>query len=210
VSRLGNPLVNEVVIGLPDKDFWNSTDPVNDGANFATYVTNPTLPAIIDAVYGTTLAPQTFPRTDLEAVFLTGIAPVNAFPAGAVAAEYIHLNTDTEAVLASIGITALPTPYTVPGTGTQTQGRLGAAPCDAGGTLGPTNPGCDPYGFPNGRRPIDDTIDIALDAVEGFLLAGSPATGVLFCDGVDQGATVFQNKFPYLGTPTPGANGNGT
>ncbi len=234
VSRLGNPLVNEVVIGLPDKDFWNNTDPVNDVANFATYVEYPTLPAIIDIIFGTDFQPQVFPRTDLVQTFLTGIAPINAFTqadggAAPVAAEYIHLNTNTEGLLlAAAGITTTPTPYTVPaaaptpGTATpNTQNRLGAALCvSPGATGGVLNAGalspyapatsCDPFGFPNGRRPIDDITDLALDVVEGYLLTGSPATGTFLTDGVDQAATVFQAQFPYLGTPNQGANGNGT
>ena len=51
VSRLGNPLVNEVVIGLKDKDRFNASEPKDD-AQFATYVTNPTLPALIEALFG--------------------------------------------------------------------------------------------------------------------------------------------------------------
>ena len=208
VSRLGNPLVIEVVIGLPAKDFWNNTEPSKDVANFATFVEYPTLPAIIDAVYGTSLAPTVFPRTDLVEAFLTGIPGVNAFPAASnpVPAEVIHLNTDLEAALGGVV-----TPYAI--TGAQTQSRFGAALCVVKGVVTTTNAGCDGYGFPNGRRPIDDVVDLALDVVEGYLLpsgASNPASGVLFTDGVDQGATVFQNQFPYLGTPTPGANGNGT
>jgi hypothetical protein len=209
VSRLGNPLVNEVVIGIPDKDKWNSSEPVNDVANFANYVLYPTLPAIVDIIFGTNFQPTVFPRTDLVAAFLSGVAPLNAFPAatdggaGPALAEYIHLNTNTDA-LAGTG----PTAYA-------SQNRLGAALCVVKGLPKPTNPGCDPFGFPNGRRPIDDVVDIALDAVEGYLLSsGNPAfsgtTPVFFTDGVDQAATTFDTKFPYVTTPTQGANGNGT
>ena len=209
VSRLGNPLVNEVVIGIPDKDNWNSSYPTGDVAAFGNYVEYPTLPAIIDVVYGTDFQPTTFPRTDLVEAFLTGAAGVNAFPAAnnPVPAEMIHLNT---------AFGATPTPLA-------SQSRLGAAACFVHGTLTPANAGCDPYGFPNGRRLIDDTVDIALDVVEGYLLASAPAyptgtgTQVYFTDGVDQSdnsaggvASKFLTTFPYLGTPTQGANGNGT
>ncbi len=71
VSRLGMPLVNEVVIGIKDKDRFNSSEPKDDG-QFATYVTNPTLPAISRSSSGPP-APTLFPRTDLVAVFLTGV-----------------------------------------------------------------------------------------------------------------------------------------
>ena len=78
VSRLGMPLVNEVVIGLPDKDKFNSSKPKDD-TQFATYVTNPTLPALVEIASRRTpnIAPTNFPRTDLVTTFLTGIAGVN-------------------------------------------------------------------------------------------------------------------------------------
>jgi len=212
VSRLSNPLVNEVIIGLPDKDKWNGTNPADDVTNFATYVEYPTLPAVIDLIFSTSFQPTVFPRTDLVAAFLTGVAPVNAFPAAnkPVTAEYIRLNTNTEGLVDTVlGImNAAVTPAGM-------QNRLGAALCVVAGAVKPTNAGCDPFGFPNGRRPIDDVVDLALDVVEGYLLpSGNPAfsgtTPVFFTDGVDQAATPFDATFPYLTTPTQGANGNGT
>ena len=78
VSRLGMPLVNEVIIGLPDKDLWNSSSPAGD-AQFADYVTNPSLPVLLQTLFGVAgvLAPNVYPRTDLEAVFLTGVSGLN-------------------------------------------------------------------------------------------------------------------------------------
>jgi hypothetical protein len=225
VSRLSNPLVNELVIGLPDKDKFNSSEPVDDVMNFGTYVEYPTLPAVIDKVFGVTLSPTVFPRVDLVAAFLTGFdvvpgTPFNAFPSvdggtKPITAEYIRLNTNTE-TLTGVAVTAA-----------GSQNRLGAALCVVKGVITPGNAGCDPHGFPNGRRPIDDVVDLALDVVEGYLLpSGAPAyagAGTFFTDGVDQAiggasggvgggslATPFQNAFPYLATPTQGANGNGT
>ena len=90
VSRLGMPLVNEVVIGLPDKDRFNASQPKDD-AQFADYVTNPTLPALLQVLFGVQ-APQIFPRTDLVAAFLTGVDGLNQ-PAGVVASEMLRLNT---------------------------------------------------------------------------------------------------------------------
>jgi hypothetical protein len=228
VSRLSTPLVNEVVIGLPDKDKFNGSEPADDKANFATYVGYPTLPKVIDLIFGTNFQPTVFPRADLEAAFLTGInvvpgVPFNSFPtpdggAAPVPAEYLRLNTNTEGLVSAAG----PTPANM-------QNRLGAALCVVAGAVTPTNPGCDPFGFPNGRRPIDDVVDLALDAMEGYLLSsGNPAfsgmTPVFFTDGVDQAlgtsgvlvqgggsaATPFAVTFPYLATPNAGANGNGT
>jgi hypothetical protein len=88
VSRLGMPLVNEVVIGLPDKDRFNGSKPKDDAANFLDYVTNPTLPRLLEIALGTpagAIAPTNAGRNDLVTVFLTGIQGVNQ-PANVVCA----------------------------------------------------------------------------------------------------------------------------
>ncbi len=196
VSRLGMPLVNEVVIGVPDKDRFNSSEPKDDLTNFAPYVTNPTLPALIEALFGVG-APRVFPRTDLITAFLTGVPGVNAFngtnttPA---VAEQVRLNT------------ALPV------TPAGSQNNLGALDCFAGrsATMGPVvtpgNPGCDVAGFPNGRRPGDDVVDIALRVSMGILLSGddAPAGAIPFHDAVLQDDSDFDAVFPYLKTPNAG------
>jgi hypothetical protein len=199
LSRLGSPLVNELVIGLPDKDHFNASNPADD-AQFAKYVEYPTLPVLIDALFGPGYEPTLFPRADLVAAFLTGIPGVNAVTGGKPS-EMLRLNT-------AVG----PTPL-------GSQNYLGAAICDLHGTLVTlpsvgTKTGCDPAGFPNGRRPGDDVVDIALDAMEGALLpiADAPAyaTGTpLFTDGVQQQDSQFQDVFPYLEPPTGGAIGGG-
>jgi uncharacterized protein DUF4331 len=88
VSRLGNPLVNEVVIPLKDKDRWNRSTPAQDG-QFLSYVTDPELPKLIEAIYGID-APAT-PRNDLVSVFLTGVQGLNK-PANVQPSEQIRLN----------------------------------------------------------------------------------------------------------------------
>ena len=91
LSRLGNPLVNEAVIGLPDKDKFNASYPQNDAA-FLTYVTNPTFPVLLNTLFGDAAkAPQT-PRNDLVATFLTGIKGLNQ-PLKVTPAEMLRLNT---------------------------------------------------------------------------------------------------------------------
>lgn len=211
VSRLSNPLVNELVIGLKDKDRFNSSEPKDDG-QFATYVTHPTLPAILDILFNTAvndtlgligtaneinnLAPANFPRGDLVAAFLTGVAGVNAN--GSVS-EMIRLNT------------ALAT------TAKGAQNTFGVA----GGDLA---------GFPNGRRPGDDVVDIALRVVMGVLChdlpigaGGTPANLLLcaddattaksmapvgnvpFTDGAPISDADFDDTFPYLVTPVAGS-----
>jgi uncharacterized protein DUF4331 len=195
VSRLGMPLVNEVVIGLPDKDKFNGSEPKDD-AQFADYVTNPTLPALVEIVFGATgmLAPTTFPRADLVAAFLNGVPSVNVL--SATLYEATRLNT------------------AVPATPMATQNTLGAATCfdtpvsnSVGPALDLAKAGCDPAGFPNGRRPGDDTVDIALRVAMGFLLDQdhAPIRAAPLVDGAAVNAAMFQNAFPYLNNPIPGA-----
>ena len=89
VSRLGMPLVNEVVIPLKDKNRFNASKPADD-AQFLGHVTEPELPTLIEAIYGID-APAT-PRNDLVQVFLTGVPGVNK-PAGVTPSEQLRLNT---------------------------------------------------------------------------------------------------------------------
>lgn len=174
VSRLGSPLVNEVVIGLPDKDRFNHSEP-SDDAQFALYVTNPTLPALIELLFPSAPAPTAFPRTDLVAAFLTGVDGLNQ-PPMVVASEMLRLNT------------------AIPATPAGMQEPLGVL---AG----------DNAGFPNGRRPGDDVVDIALRVVMGVLLdpADAPAGQLAFTDGAFVDDSMFDTAFPYLVTPHAGS-----
>ncbi len=198
VSRLGMPLVNEVVIGLKDKDRFNASQPRGD-AQFADYVTNPTLPALLEialALPGT--APTNFPRTDLVTTFLTGIAGVNQ-PRGVVPSEMLRLNT-----------AIAPVPFAM-------QNRLGIVGNILAG-------GSDNAGFPNGRRPKDDVVDISLVAVMGGLCLANGTTNALgfgadcnpskvplgatafkLHDAVDQAVVPLLPGFPYLNHPLPGS-----
>lgn len=174
VSRLGSPLVNEVVIGLPDKDQFNHSEPKDD-AQFASYVTHPALPELIEILFPVE-APNLFPRTDLVAAFLTGVSGVNQ-PAGVVGSEMLRLNTTTAVKAAG------------------TQNPLGVI---AGDTAG----------FPNGRRPGDDVVDIALRVVMGVLIADTaqaPNGQLAYTDGAFVDDTFFDTSFPYLKTPLPGS-----
>ena len=191
VSRLGMPLVNELVIGLKDKDAFNASQPKDDG-QFADYVTNPTLPALLELLFGAdgVRAPTVFPRSDLIAAFLTGVPSVNQ-PKNVVGSEMIRLNT------------------ALPATAKGSQNSLGAAACFVNGALVLGNAGCDPAGFPNGRRPGDDVVDITLRVAMGYLLppgAGKPASAALpYTDGVLVEDSQFDNAFPYLRHPIPGS-----
>lgn len=216
VSRLGMPLVNEVVIGLKDKDRFNASQPRND-TQFAQYVTNPTLPVLIGVAYGLNageLAPTNAGRVDLQTVFLTGIAGVNQM-ATVTPSEMLRLNT-----------AIAPVPFAQ-------QNRLGIVGNILAG-------GSDNAGFPNGRRPKDDIVDVSLVAVMGGLcLANGNATAMqpngalgfgAACnpsavsaaltpngtngvptvfnlhDGADQAVVPLLTTFPYLSTPNPGAS----
>ena len=178
VSRLGMPLVNEVVIGLKDKDRFNGAKPKDD-AQFADYVTNPTLPALIELLFGVP-APTNFPRNDLVIAFLTGVPGINQ-PKNVKPSEMLRLNTSTPV--------------------TQTnQHPLGVL-------------GGDNAGFPNGRRPGDDVVDVALRVSMGVLCTlnigctptDAPAGGAALTDGgANTSFANFDIKFPYLRTPIPG------
>ncbi len=195
VSRLGMPLVNEVVIGLKDKDRFNSSEPSGDG-QFADYVTHPTLPELMEILYGaaTLPAPNNFPRTDLIAAFLTGVPGVNN--TGTTLSEQLRLN------------------FGIPATAAAGQNTFGAALCfdrsAAGGVLDLQNAGCDPAGYPNGRRPADDITDVTLRVAEGYLAptADAAAGGAAIVDGAFIGnasSAAFLAGFPYLNTPRPGS-----
>ncbi len=188
VSRLGMPLVNEVVIGLEDKDTFNTSRPSADG-QFLTYVTNPTLPTIIQGLFPGAPAPTKFPRNDLVATFLTGIVGLNQLST-VTPSEMLRLNTSTAI------------PLTLRGA----QNSLGVI---AG----------DNSGFPNGRRPGDDVIDVSLrvamgklctlnDPADSFQIgcqpSDAPAGTAALTDGVRKTSSDFKNAFPYLNTPLPG------
>jgi hypothetical protein len=170
VSRLSMPLVNELVIGLKDKNKFNSSDP-RDDAQFATYVTNPTLPALLAALFP--VQAPCLPRNDLVSVFLTGVDGLNK-PAGNVRkAEMMRLNTS------------------IPAKPKGQQSELGVL-------------GNDNAGFPNGRRPGDDVVDLSLRVVIGALLDSScaPDGQAPLTDGALVTDQAFDEVFPYLTTPT--------
>jgi hypothetical protein len=183
VSRLGAPLVNELVIGLPDKDRFNASRPKDD-AQFADYVTNPSLPVLLQTLFGSAgvVAPNVYPRTDLVAAFLTGVSGLNQ-PANVKAAEELRLNTST-------AVTAV------------------AGQKDLGVLAG------DNSGFPNGRRPIDDVVDIELRVAMGVLIptgaddpdtASDTSRSLHYTDGALPNPGDYLPAFPYLNTPLAGS-----
>src|SRR5215467_9855872 len=188
VSRLGNPLINEVIIALGDKDRWNALSPAGD-KQFAHYYAHPGLAAALPSLY-----PGVFPnlaalvksrksRADLEAILLTGI-PSGIIPGfqnntGSVLSDMLRLNT------------------AIPPSGTPNiLGLLGG----------------DLAGFPNGRRVFDDIVTVELRAVAGvtYPLVDSSFTPDAAAGKVTDGLTPdsvkapFLDSFPYLGVPYSG------
>jgi hypothetical protein len=188
VSRLGNPLINEVIIALGDKDRWNTLPPADD-KQFAHYYANPELAALLPVLY-----PGVFPklaalvksgkaRADLEAILLTGI-PAGIVPGfqnstGSLLADMLRLNTAIKP----------------------------AAKPNILGVLGG-----DLAGFPNGRRVFDDVVTIELRAIAGLTVplvdkAFTPdkAAGQV-TDGLDPSSVSapYLSHFPYLGVPYSG------
>jgi hypothetical protein len=190
VSRLGNPLVNEVVVPLKYKDAFNALAPAQDHTvqPVVDKVLDPIVPKLIQQIYGIQ-APRT-PRNDLVEIFLTGIAknaptlsggapPIQADlnsqvlnkdvdPSKFVPAEELRLNM-------SVPVTAKPN-------------RLGVL----GGDL---------QGFPNGRRLTDDVVDIELQALEGAAQSGHLVQALAAGDKVNANDVSFGNSFPYIALP---------
>lgn len=183
VSRLASPLVNELVIGLKDKDAFNASEPKDDLANFANYVTHPTLPLILQALFNVP-APTVFPRVDLVAAFVTGVDGLNK---NGGAGEMLRLNT------------------AVPATPRDQQNNLGVIAGIEKGVLSAAK--ADLAGFPNGRRPGDDVVDIELRVAMGKLLTPdvAPVGDAPLTDGAYVDARGFLDHFPYLNTPLKGA-----
>jgi hypothetical protein len=170
VSRLGQPLVNEVVIPRGAKDLFNSLHPTGDGAAFD-FVADPEVPRLLSALFG--IESPAAPRNDLVTIFLTGIPGLNQ-PVNARPAELLRLNV-------AIPPAATPNPLGV-----------------LGGDLA---------GFPNGRRPGDDVVDIALRAMAG----ATPLTpqfnagiNAQLGDGVHGNDKPYLTVFPYLAVPHAG------
>jgi len=185
VSRLGNPLVNELIVPLGLKDTFNTLTPASD-AVLAPAVLDPELPRLIQTALanfeGIQISIPPPPRNDLVMIFATGI-PAGSVPglpgfttflSDGVPHEYQRLNV------------AIP-----PSANPSRLGLLGG----------------DPAGFPNGRRVTDDVVDIDLRAALGgtpFTPAQNVFPNNVIGDGVDSNDIPFLTRFPYLGTPHSG------
>ncbi len=187
VSRLANPLFNEVIVPMGEKDEWNTRKPKDD-SRYVKFVERPELQALLPVLY-----PGVFPnlaalqkkRADLVAILLTGI------PSGLIPG-FQNFTGDRPADLMRLN-TAIP-----PSSKPNVLGLLGG----------------DLAGFPNGRRVFDDVVKIELQAVAGatFPLVDPTYTPDAAIPAVDDGlgpdsvGTPFLNRFPYLGTAYSGFN----
>ena len=189
VSRLGNPLFNEVIVPMARKDQWNTLSPADD-KQFAGYVTKPELAGLLPVLYPgvfpnlDALNKSGKPRADLAAILLTGL-PAGVVPGfqnytGSTQADMLRLNT------------AIPPTTTKP----NIYGLLGG----------------DAAGFPNGRRVFDDVVAVELRAVAGvtYALVDKTFTPDAAAGAVTDGLTPdsldvpYLNQFPYLGVPHSG------
>ncbi len=208
VSRLSAPLVNELVIGYDSKDRFNSSEPKDDG-QFLTFVTNPGLPLILDILFRDAVN-ATLAAGDPDFEPFDNIAPTN-FPRNDLVTAFLTgfpgLNQPGNVVpgeMLRLNTAIAPTPRA-------DQHPLGVAAGDVAG-------------FPNGRRPGDDSVDIALRVVMGVLCHdvplgdnGAPTNlglcspddavvgNVAFTDGAPLAASELNASFPYLLTPYPGS-----
>ncbi|MEO8570209.1 MAG: DUF4331 domain-containing protein [Chloroflexota bacterium] len=198
ISRLGNPLINEVLIPRVKKDYWNSQSPAGD-AQFAKYYRTPELAALVNYLYPTLPDARTTGRDDLVAILLTGLdlravgGPINLNNTGTTLADELRVNTAIKPNAAGACV------FGVAGGGTPS--RLGVLEGDL-------------CGFPNGRRLADDVTDIEIRAVadgygpvvNSFFHGLTPDNmpNDLLGDGVDANDTEFLSVFPYIGTPHGG------
>jgi hypothetical protein len=183
VSRLGNPLFNEVIVPMASKDRWNALDPWADSA-FAQYVSRPELAGLLPVLYPgvfPNLEAYTKPRGDLLAILLTGI------PSGVVPG-FQNFTGTTQADLLRLNLAVPPSANPNP---------LGLVAGDAAG-------------FPNGRRVFDDVVTVELRAVAGITIPlvdasytpDGAAGGIK--DGTSNTNSPYLTHFPYLGTPAGG------
>jgi len=191
-ARLGNPLINELFTGLKDKDKWNRRAPSQDG-DLLRYIFYPTFPQILSVLFRPALVALA------NSSFGPSIAPLNrprtdliaAFLTGVAGINQLSTTPMVEMLRLNTSIKPV---------SSSKQNFLGVI----GGDLA---------GFPNGRRPGDDVIDIALRVVMGVLCtlnlgctpSEAPVGNLDFTDGAPISASDFQTKFPYLNTPIPGS-----
>jgi len=184
VSRLGQPLVNEVVVPVKLKDAFNNSRPTGD-ADFLPLVTDPEVPKLIEAIYkvpNPNKLATAAGRPDLVEIFLTGVSKDGKAPPALEADINAHsLNKDKPSDVAP---------------SEQLRLNMSVPP-----TVEPNSLGViagDLAGFPNGRRLADDVVDIELKVLEGVLFGADTS---VFTDKVNSNDLVFGRSFPYVALP---------
>ena len=175
VNRMGHPFVTEYLIGYTDKISYSQTEARRDGKKFVNYFQYPALATLIGNNTSFTAPDAALLRTDLVEFYLSGIENLNQFTNSPKNPRNSNtLKLDTASTAVS----------------TASQNTLGFI-------------GSDNAGYPNGRRPGDDVIDIFFRVLMGNLLelADAPEKNTPFSDGVDFSATDFDDEFPYLNSP---------
>ncbi|MBV8528758.1 MAG: DUF4331 domain-containing protein [Candidatus Dormibacteraeota bacterium] len=185
VSRLGMPLINEVIIPMGLKDYWNTQPPSKD-SQFSKYVAHPEVSGLLNILYPgafphlATLASSGATRTELLLVLMLGLPSgvIKGFQnsTGSTLADMLRLNV------------------AIPAAGSNPIGLLGG----------------DLAGFPNGRRVFDDVVTVELQALAGLLYPKIDSTykvdGVVpsVSDGLGPSSTTYSPTFPYLDNPLDG------
>ncbi len=178
VSRLGMPLVNEVVIPVGKKDEFNASRP-RDDAKFLKFVQEPEVPKLIEQIY--MIPAPAAPRDDLVEVFLTGVCKACNGPIAVdLNSQLLNQDVDANRFKAS----------------EQLRLNMSVPPSQAPNRLGVV--GGDLAGFPNGRRLGDDVIDVTLQAAEGVLLGNAADAVKGLGDAVDANEQDFRGHFPYV------------
>jgi LPXTG-motif cell wall-anchored protein len=190
VSRLGNPLVNEVVLPAGLKDAFNSLTPDKDATipEVVDRVVDPELPKLIEGIFKIP-APKA-PRNDLVEIFLTGIAKKAPTLDGSKAPIQADLNSQilNKDVKAKKFVPSEMLRLNTAVEPAAEPNRLGVLAGDL-------------QGFPNGRRLADDVIDISLQAVEGAAQDGKLVDALKDGDKVNANDQNFEDKFPYVALP---------
>jgi hypothetical protein len=187
VSRLGNPLVNEVVVPLKYKDAFNALTPDKDHTvtPVVDKVKDPIVPKLVQGIYG--IPAPAAPRNDLVEIFLTGLCKACGPVQADLNSQLLNADVKKDAFVPSEELRL----------------NLGVAPAATANRLGVL--GGDLAGFPNGRRLADDVVDITLQAAEGAAQTGKLVPALAAGDGVNTNDHAFGRQFPYVALPNTAA-----
>jgi len=190
VARQGNPLFNEGLVALADKDLYSRTSPSEDSKLFRKYAEQPELAKLINLIVlknAAIKAPETN-RTDLAGIYIPDLIKVDLSTAKARLAGggATHPTNPDDAGFSRLGIFGGDTLTS------SIQAGFG------GGVI--------PGGWPNGRRFGDDVVDIAVTAIIGDLRVNPPVIPIVAGDNVDSNDMAYDKVFPYESTPQNGRN----